>query len=221
MCNETVYVFYPDRGYTDDDAELEKVSGLLDKFHIDHKESQFWMDCIDKWRKWHARDEDWKRKRFDKYLLNEEFMPCKHEDFAGEKYRDGRITKHEAKSVAGFFLRNDQDGSVQSVWQCLNPNGFIDRVETEPGWNRQPLLTKSGEWVQSCLVAQLDLEGTSLPDAFVFRNTWRARNRIDPVTGAPTFSPVHEWGHDWASSFQFHVNSFSPNTRVTSVQIHY
>ena len=36
---ETVYVFYPDWGFTDDEAELKKVSGLLEKFHIDHEES--------------------------------------------------------------------------------------------------------------------------------------------------------------------------------------
>ena len=218
MSYETVYVFYPDRRYTDDEVELEKVSGLLDKFHIDHKESQFWLECSAKWRKYFDEDKTAGTTGFREYLLAEEFVEGNESCFTEENY-EKELTRDTCASAVGLFLRDVHKGHILSVWQCLNPRGFIDRVRTSEGWNCRPLRTKSGKQVPSCLVAHLECEGTEVPDSFVYQETWEARGRIHPVTGDLMFPNLCT--HCWMQYFWDHVRRFSPNTRVTAVEIHY
>ena len=215
---ETVYVFYPDWGYRDDESELKKVSGLLEKFHIDHEESMFWHECFDKWRKLYDEDKHVGPVGLSEYLIAEGFVEGNEICFTEECY-ERELTRDTCANAAGFYLRDTHRGQILSVWQCLNSRGFIDRVRTDEGWNSQPLRTKSGKQVQSCLIGQLKHAGTQIPDSFVYQDTWEARSRLHPVTGEPMFPNL--CSHCWSQHFWNHVRRFSPNTRVTAVEYHF
>jgi len=220
VSNEMVYVFYPDWGYTDDESELKKVSGLLEKFHVEHEESMFWHECFDKWRKLYDEDKNVGPIGLREYLLAEGFVEGNALCFSGENY-ERELTRETCANATGFFLRDVHKGHILSVWQCLNPRGFIDRVRTnKEGWS-YPLGIRSGDRVrvQSCLVAQLNPVGTHVPNSFAYQDTWESRSRIHPVTGEPMFPNL--CSHCWTQHFWNHVRRFSPNTRVTAVEYHF
>jgi len=206
---------------------LKLVEQYLDRFFIENRQSQFWCDCTDVWRRRY-------REEYDKYENVESegilsFCDYLHADGFTERNTDSfresdEVSHHTDNYVnddfAGFFMRDTKSGQVTSVWQCLNPRGFIDRVGPIVDSRLGPLVTTSNKLVRSCLVAHLN-PTTPAPDAFVDRGEWHIRNAMDPVTGKElVFQPFYR--HEpWNGYFLRHVEKCSPNTRVTAVQCHY
>ena len=224
MSDRTVYVFYPDTIFESDEAELEHAEEYLEGFFIGDLKSLSWCNCTDKWeRLYHeacgkSTDAEWHGlMSFRDYLLGEGFTERTAESFRESDEFSFHLDNYVNDDLAGFFMRDPADGNVVSVWQCLNPKGFIDAVKTIAGGKPGPLVTRTGKLVRSCLAAQL-APATPAPDAFVDHGEWHARNVMDPATGKESEFRPHYPHESWEDHFLSHVDRSSPNTRVTAVE---
>jgi hypothetical protein len=227
MSYRTVYVFYPDTIFEDNGTELKCAEQYLEKFFIEHRQSLAWCNCTDKWKRWYREDHAGKTNAeltgllsFRDYLLDEGFAERNSMSFRESDEFSHHLDNHVNDDFAGFFICDTEYDDVASVWQCLNPKGFIDRIKAIEDWKSGPLVTKTGKYVRSCLVSQL-APTTPAPDAFVDCGEWHIRNAVDPVTGQElTFRP-HDLHESWEGYFWFQADRCSPNTRVTAVECHY
>lgn len=214
MSQKLLFVLHPDQK-----ENREKISdhviNLLEK-HVDDARNKDYL--VEQSERWIGSFNRSTYETFREFLLEQEFVEWTQNDIDRLK-SEGRVAK--ALSVpdpTGIFVVCEETGLVKSVWEYQRPERYLELFQMENIKETKPLVMKTGQNVQSCLLGELDTERTPTPSTCLglglglkYGDWLEAEsNKLDCTDDDDEMS--------WSESFWKTISQCPPETRVTAVE---